>query len=360
MSNISCSRCLKKFKYNYLLERHKNKKVMCKEIVPDKIEEVAKKLEETTKKLDSLTSKFIEREENNKFTGYKCKYCGKVYTRKDNLLRHENKGRCKLKNDNITIYERELGILKSNRDLECRFCKKQYTTKSNFCRHQNKGCKEKRYYEKELEERVLTERNKAAEPQTINNNYANTNTININLPPMRAFGDENLDYITTNYLLQELNKCSNMNDMTTVVSSFTSMIHANPAHPENHNVQIRSLNGGYARVFNGKAFEDRQALDIQDQILQRVGTLITDKCDEFQEQTDYAQTHKINDRSIERVRSTISDDVIDQIEYVGSGGLTNRTLTNYRTKVKSTLHSNKGNIQSTQKLLLDSGEIIIV
>lgn len=354
--SIKCSRCLKTFKYNYLLNRHCNKKLKCKEVIPSRLDDVTKKLEETTEKLNEITSNLQENESAE--LDLKCKYCCKIFSRRDNLVRHESNS-CKLKNDNVSIYERELGIKPKIVDLKCRFCKKQFTKNSNFSRHQTAGCKAKEHYEEELEQRVLRLRNKAAQNvqnQTINNNTTN-NTININLPPMRAFGDENLDYITTKYLLQELNKCLNMNDMTKVVGNFTRMIHANPAHPENHNVQIRSLNGGYARVFNGKSFEDRQALDVQDEILQRVGSLITNKCDEYQEQPDYTQTHRINDRSLERVRSTISDDIIDQIDYTGSGGLTNRTLTNYRTKVKSTLHSNKGKIQSTQMLLDNTVEI---
>lgn len=361
-----CEICFKNFKYNYLLERHKKSKRKCKPVHIDD-------LVEATNKLEQLADKIIDKESTENNNDYddddeiyhiKCKYCNKVFTRKSGLNNHlglgskSSKVLCKMKNDNVNIYERELGIKPKLVDLKCRFCKKMYTKQSSFSRHQNAGCKAKERYEEELEQRVLKLRNKAAQNiqnQTINN--TTNNTININLPPMRAFGDENLDYITTKYLLQELNKCLNMNDMTKVVGNFTRMIHANPAHPENHNVQIRSLNGGYARVFNGKSFEDRQALDVQDEILQRVGSLITNKCDEYQEQPDYTQTHRINDRSLERVRSTISDDIIDQIDYTGAGGLTNRTLTNYRTKVKSTLHSNKGKIQSTQRLLDNTVDI---
>jgi hypothetical protein len=131
-----------------------------------------------------------------------------------------------------------------------------------------------------LEKKVLKIRNKAAQNiQNIQNQTINNNTININMPTMRAFGDENMDYITTKYLLDQLSKCGNINDMSRVVGNFTRMIHANPAHPENHNVLMRSLNGGYAKVFNGTSFEDRQAVDVQDQILNKVGKYITDEVD---------------------------------------------------------------------------------
>ena len=218
----------------------------------------------------------------------------------------------------------------------------------------NKGCKEKYKYELQLEKRVLQNRTKAAQQITnnITNNNITNNTIQINLPPMRAFGDENLDYVTTKYLLQELNKCKNYNDMSKIVGNFTKMIHANPAHPENHNVQMKSLNSGFARVFNGINFEDRQALDVQDAILQKVGTLITDKCDEYQDQEEYTENKQV-DTKLERVRDTIDDDIITNIDAVGVGCMTSKTINSYRANVKTVLHTNKSTIGATQKLLDD-------
>ena len=121
-----------------------------------------------------------------------------------------------------------------------------------------------------------------------------------------------------------------MKDMTMVIGDFTKMIHANPAHPENHNVQLKSLNCGYARVFNGTMFEERQALDVQDAILQKVGHLITNKCDEYQENSDLQENRYINNDSIENVRSTISDDILENVDFSGTRQTTNRILTPYR------------------------------
>ena len=272
----------------------------------------------------------------------RCKYCSKSFSRMDNLKRHYNT--CKMRDDNILIYERELNISVPAGILHCRFCNKTFTKQGNYSRHTTKGCKAKDIYEEQLERRVLHARNQAAQNsgQTINNNSIN-NTININMPAMRAFGDENYDYITTKYLLQELSRCGDMNDMSSVIGKFTRMIHANPAHPENHNVMLRSLNGGFARVFNGKSFEDRQAVDVQDDIIKKIGTHVIEMGDSLDEQQK--QNLKINGRrtnGLLDMQSALEEDM---------DGDDNRKLSKYRAKVKSTLHTNKNTINSTHRLL---------
>ena len=342
---IQCQRCKKEFKYNYLLKRHLNCKHICVEVVPNELKEITKELTELKNELQHKREKTVCTSKNI------CKFCNKSFSRVDALSRHLKNSSCKLMNDNISIYERELNISIENTDpLVCRFCKKQYVSESNHIRHISRGCKEKDKYEVVLEKKVLKKRNKAAQNiqhQTINNNN-NYNTININMPTLRAFGDENLDYITTKYLIDQLSKCGNMNDMSRVLGNFTRMIHANPAHPENHNVLMRSLNGGYAKVFNGTSFEDRQAIDVQDQILNKVGDYITKKVDfmeDKQKQTIKLNARKTND--LEDMLCAIEEDIKDVVE----DGVPNKKITGYRNKVKSTLYTNKGTISSTQRLI---------
>ena len=312
---VCCELCEREFDYPCMLDRHLNRKNPCK---------------------DSVTKMLVCKIDEGTI---QCKYCLKIFRRKDNLKLHM-KEHCTGVNDNISIYERELGIKTNNTtDLSCRYCTKTYTNRSGLYKHNRKGCPKKYEYEKFLERKVLRGRNEAAHTvQNINNTTNNTtnNTIHITLPPMRAFGNENVDYITTKFLLEELKKCGNMNDMSTVVGNFTRMIHANPAHPENHNVQLRSLNGGFAKVFNGTSFEDRQSLDVQDVILQNIGKLVTNKCDELD------MEEGLNTKQIEQAREAIDEDVICQDR--------SRTVSTYRAKVKSALHNNRTTIFTTQKL----------
>ena len=274
-----CSRCKKQFKYNYLLVKHQKKKSLCKEYVAPigKIETQVRQLEtsieEANQKIDEITKKLNNTGDNSII---RCQYCNKIFSFGTNYTRHLRNGRCKMKYDNVAIYERELSVVPEEVEInQCRFCKVQCSTKSSYSRHMTTECKEKIRYEHELEKRVLQNRREVSEAKVVNNN-----TININLPQMRAFGDENLDYITTKCLIKALENCHNYQDMSTTVSKFTKLIHANPAHPENQNVLIKNLNSGFARVFNGSSFEDRHSVEVQDRILQNIGTFVQKKCDE--------------------------------------------------------------------------------
>ena len=357
MGQASCPRCLKTFKYNYLLEKHLKCKRICKEVETNTLEKTANILQETTNKLDSIAEKLINLEDNqSKKHHIICQYCKKEFSRLTALNVHLGKVKqkngikppvlCKKIADNIVIYEEELGININDHSnsLTCRFCKHKYANRQNLNKHIAK-CKAKEKYEEQLEKRVLQARNKAAQnsSQTINNNNIN-NTININMPALRAFGDENYDYITTKYLLQELTRCGDMNDMSNVVAKFTRMIHANPAHPENHNVMLRSLNGGFARVFNGTTFEDRQAVDVQDDIIKKIGNYVIEKGDALDEQQK--QSIKLNGRRTNRLKEmqdALDEDINEED--------TSKKISKYRAKVKTTLHTNKNTINSTHRLL---------
>ena len=283
---------------------------------------------------------------------HQCTFCYKSFKTKKSMTRHINKGRCKLVHDNISIYERELNIDPPDiQSLTCRFCKTNYGKSSSYSRHLKNGCKAKKIYEAQLEKRVLIARNKAAsviQNQTINN--TTNNTININMPPMRAFGDENTDYITVKLLINELKKCNNMNDMSTVVGNFTKMIHANPKHPENHNVQLRSLNGGYARVYNGTSFEDRHAIEVQDKILQTIGKFITTKVETNGDEVERELPHT----KIEKALESLDEDILSNAD--NGAGINSRGYAKYRANVKSTLHNCKTTINSTQKIYDDTEE----
>ena len=164
------------------------------------------------------------------------------------------------------------------------------------------------------------------------------------MPPMRAFGDENQDYITTKLLLKELKKCKSLNhDVSGVVDRFTKLIHANPAHPENHNVLFKSLNGSYAKVFNGKQFEDRQSGEVQDIIMQNVGVMFSNRlCDQYE--------YKDDKEDMDEVLDQLDISFCDREGEVKSGDNT-RALGKCRNAIKAALYSNKDAIVSTHSLI---------
>lgn len=352
-----CERCEKTFKANYLLERHLRRKNICKSKKNELYQDIEKQihkldselgetktdLKETKLQLEELLQKTATRSTES---NYKCKYCSKQFSCQNSLSRHINKGYCVYKNENISIYERELGIECENIDpLTCKFCLFKFSSKQAYSRHINKGCKGKDNYEHELEKRVLAKRREAAASiSNVTNNNNCGNNITINLPPMNSFDSTNVDYITTKLLLKELqkHKALDFNGIGGIVDSFTKLIHANPAHPENHNVMFKSLNSGFARIYNGEEFEDRQSTEVQDKIIQQVGTLFTSK---VLDEHNYDAKDKMTD-----VLDELESEWGDRTDDLKNKDNT-RALSQCRNTVKAALHSKKDEIELTQQLI---------
>ena len=356
-SIFKCEICDKHFTHNWKLQRHYQRKTKCKKVmitinsnIEHKVELLDKNLKETQKELEltkidisTLNDKIVENKGK-----YKCVHCSKYFTQSNNLSRHLRS--CKSKIDNISIYEKQLNIASNECDnLTCRFCLQKYTKQSSLSKHKTKGCKSKIEYEADLRERVLKNRKEAA--QSVQHHTTNVNgdhnmniVMNIQKIEMNPFGSENLDYITTKLLIKELNKCKAIEhaDVCGIVDRFTKLIHANPAHPENQNVLFKSLNSGFAQVYTESGFEDKQATEVQDQVIQNVHSLIQKKgCDEFDNDTNENFADVLDDIDVN----------YGKLDVEIRGGINTRDLGRCRNTVKAVLHSNKDAILSTQNLI---------
>ena len=351
MSELQCSTCLKKFKGTFYLKRHLNRKNPCKEPIKtrkninnelqEKVNVLEEKVNIEESKVNTLEKKVELLEVQQNDICIECSYCERKFNFVSNLTKHLKV--CKSKVDNIEIYEKELQLtIEPVEELTCRFCNQQYSNSTSLSRHKTRGCREKIKYEYELEKQVLQNRRDAVGNVT-NNNTTNNNII-INLPPMNSFDDtmKNIDYMTTKLLLKELEKhrSLNKNDLTGIIDTYTKLMHANPAHPENQNVLFKSLNSGFARVYNGREFEDRQSIEVQDTIVQNVGQKIGEVCSEYDNE-----------------QGEISD-ILDQIDVnfgnklaeIKEGNYT-RGLSQCRNTVKAALHSKKDEIELAHQLI---------
>lgn len=362
INGVNCPRCKKYFKYQCYLNKHLHNKSICREVneqcTETKKESILTNKESQITPEESLLSD-MESQKSLKTTEFQCKFCSKNFKRAWNLKEHLDKNKCKTKNDNVRIYEVELGIEPECKENTCRFCNFSFSLIKNYQRHMRAGCKAKEEYEQQLEKRVLKARADYAKQiinNTTNNNTHNdhcttnnNNHIHLHLPPLRAFGDENLDYITLKDIIVELKKVKDVCDLTPMIANLTKMIHANPAHPENHNVQITSLNSAHGRVFNGIQFENQDVASIQDTILNRIGDTVMEKVEETEEssvQVENALTKNGVRGHVrkERIMETFDEDIKGDI-----GRPNDQTSRKYRNKVKHVLYNNKHAIMQTEK-----------
>ena len=204
MTNYNCRRCGYNTKYKNDFRKHIYRKFTCKPILNKiDISTIIKEFEmnKPKKRLQNdfkMTSNDFEMTSKKNKIGkneIKCEFCGKTFTRRNNLNYHIKK-RCKLKK-NIT---NEIDKMK-----------------------------------KEIEELKIT--NKIIN-NTIKNNQINSNNNII----INNFGNENMDYITDNMLKNLLLQGSNS------IPCLIKQIHFNPEHPENHNIRIKNKKLKYAEV----------------------------------------------------------------------------------------------------------------
>lgn len=390
MSNI-CIICNKSFKFPYLLHRHLNKKLKCKQSikinsqVEEKVYELEQKLDKQKEELEQQREQLIEHKEllqeqsykihsfennnfeNNNFqkgkeNAYRCKYCNKLFSFESNLQRHLRQKSCKLKNDNVSIYERELGIKPPDiSSLTCRFCLVSFSKQQSYSRHINSDCKEKLKYEIELQKKIQQNRKNISESISFNGNQnknnsdnttTNNNTFNnIYLPQMNAFGKENLDYITTKMLVKQIELCKDFSDITETVKTFTQLIHAHPAHPENHNVLIKGNNSAFSEIFNGENMEQVNSTGVQDKILHTVGKLLLDKKSEYCEEQDKKEKKisKKIETKLMKLEEAVDDNINSEL-FKDNVAESSRNLTAYRNTIKGALVSNKDDIQQIQKI----------
>jgi len=139
-----------------------------------------------------------------------------------------------------------------NYDNYCEDCNKVFTTHQSFYRHRKYFCKENKEKKLlELQEKIedmIIEQNKInIQNQNSNNTNCNNttnNTMNINI---NGFGNEKLDYITKEKIIQLIK-----GGPYACFPELLKLIYFNPEHKENSNVIIQNKKQSYVKVYTGK------------------------------------------------------------------------------------------------------------
>ena len=225
MSDNSCDRCGKSFKFPYLLKNHKNRKFPCQITIKEK------NIKNTIQKLSKNYPKTIQKlSKKNEQKPTKCDDCGKVFTYKCNYYKHRSLLRCKK-------------MKKTEKMDRMEKLKNQVVLKK-------KGFKN------------LTINHIQNTQNIQNNQIIHNNIINVN-----AFGKENLESITEQEKLRILNRAF------MAFPEALKKIHYDI--PENRNFYLpNKRDRQYVKLYNGdniiyenkEKFNDDLAINIMTQL----------------------------------------------------------------------------------------------
>ena len=147
----------------------------------------------------------------------------------------------------------------------CRFCGHQSTKASHATRHLA-TCKHRSEYLAGLQKRASRNTSRTHRPSVVNNttttntnsNNTTNNTVNIN-----CLGSENLSYITEE-VVKRLMQMSRSDEEA--FASIVKMIHADPHHPENHNIVYTNAKSTLVLVKKGPSFEYAHIDDVTGEV----------------------------------------------------------------------------------------------
>jgi uncharacterized C2H2 Zn-finger protein len=244
MTLYKCPRCGYLAHQRTDLRRHFMRKMVCTNIYANtSIEECFKTILHEDKPIDLKELKKPEEMTSNdygrlKMTSecYSCPYCSKNFTRKNNCNEHIKK-RCK-------VYKKIADDAKKDEEIE--------------------------HLRKEIE---MLKSNGSVKNITINNQSNNIQNNNIII---NAFGKENLDYISKEFIHNIVKEGPYGS-----IQKLIKHIHFNPNHQENQNIKIPNKRDKYGMVFNGEKWMMKNKQSMITEIASNAYDMITDHCDDI-------------------------------------------------------------------------------
>ena len=221
-----------------------------------------------------------ESSENEK--SYKCKYCDKIFTRKDSLTRHI-KNRCKEKYE---IDEDEKNELKKMMEIVDKLNEKL-----------------------DKKDEQISELIKKSGNTTIN--YQQNNSVNNNI---KLLGYRKTDISH----LSDKDFISCISHSNFCIPHLIQKIHFDPDKPENHNIYISNIKNNYAMIYDGDKWNLTNRDDLVEEILEEKEIIIEEKLEEWLEKgRQYPEIMKKFTRYLEKKEhDVVLDKIKDEIKLV--------------------------------------------
>jgi len=251
---------------------------------------------------------------------YKCNTCNKIFNRKWNLIRHENKKNPCTITPPTTANSTPPKTAKLRQIIKCNYCHKEFTRKDSLNKHLKSRCKIKKQIELDKEEifQSLIKKVEQLEKQnnelslTINNTNSN-NTINNtqinnnNNIKLVAFGKEDMSFIVDEVSKRILNKGFRS------VPVLTHYTHFDKNRPEYHNIYISNMRNSFIMIYDGKKWNLKNRNEVLDDLISNKTDYLIEQFDEFKDVLDESTLKKfgrfLNDQDEEYVINSIKDEL---------------------------------------------------
>ena len=321
MTIYKCNTCEREFRQKCHLTDHLNKKKSCiliNNIIPHKSSKNPHKTSESphnSSLLPLLKEDIIDlilkkptindanKENINK--NLTCMYCDKIFTRNDNLQRHQNTYcKSKVNHDDLEDLKVKMNIIISNYE---KIEKENINLKNKID-------------EIELiknEEKPVNKINKKTINNTNNTNSNNNNNNNINNGVVNninivQFGEEDISKLN----LPEAVKQFLISTGGNIASNMLKYINLNEKYPENHNICITDISRELVKIHNGKKFITKRFKNVKNDIMKNV-VINTRKIidnyennDNFKKSADTKTKLKINDVSLKLIDGVSGEDIV--------------------------------------------------
>ena len=243
-NKVICEDCKSTFKYNYLLQRHKNRKKSC---LYDRYEDIKTEINNIETNLNTTDINILKQ---TKKTSYKCLFCETNMSTKSNLKVHiyNNCGERKeiinkleaLNNEKDEIAEK-LNINEDDNDND----PNGNTTETDL-RNEVKTLKDI------LEKNGINPNvnNTNTNTNTTTNSHNNTNSLNNNTNSNNTIQIiiNNYDSPDTTFLTEE-QKTKFLKDRYKGIIDLIEQVYFNKDHPENHSAYISNLRSKFGQVY---------------------------------------------------------------------------------------------------------------
>ncbi len=229
---------------------------------------------------------------------YTCNICNKTYSSASSIWNHRTKihktndntliipDNTFSTNDNTSIIH-SLSEIESVKTYNCLYCNREFNNYQNRWKH-HKICKTKNHeiiqnpnnnsqiiQNQNNNSQIIENQNNGTVNNTTNNGTINNNngTINNNIT-INNYGQEDLSYIKDDIIKTVLERLTYHDDdsMKSAIPRLARMIHFNPNHKENNNVEINSVRSKTAK----KMVDGKMKHVIKDQLIKDIHAKIID------------------------------------------------------------------------------------